>query len=261
MKAIELTLNGDIGKIDARGLSDALNALIRMVQSVAEPGEDTPILLSDLRVGSAKTAVLTRDEHVDTLLTGLTHLQHENTLPSGWNDTTLEAVSSINKASAREGISSASLMIDDLLIEIDAYLAENARTAVTTHLQSLGSVSGRLFRYSSRSTPEASLESDSDGRSVKLKLSNNLAPEVRSLLDRHVRVWGVLSRSAADNRVVEVRVRGIAIEDAKPPLPRPIHEGRGILGRDWTGGLDSVSWVNNLNSATDFSEILRENRG
>lgn len=243
MEAITLKLSGVHDQMDARAVSRSLDSLIKLVQSVAKPGDSEPVLLSDLRIGSAVLAVQAPPEDAEIITRGLGELREGGVMPSGWNDTSLRAITGIYEASRRAGVDGASLDSSGLITRIDAALAKNVADASGVETISLGSVRGKLYRYSSKNTYEASLSDAITGAAVKLKLSAKLAPTAKELIDQNVVAWGALTRHPVDRYPTHLSVKGIKALEPKPSLPRPVHEGRGILGPDWTGGLGAVEWV------------------
>lgn len=244
LREIEMKLDGKIGEMDLRALSDAIAAVDRMLRSVlAEDGESNAVFVSDLKVGSACIMARADDQRVAVISDGLKSLRVNPRLPEGWNDVTLSTLRDLGAASKRQGVEGVLLgAVNENLQSIDAALLENAKLAQSMYPESLGSVSGRLFRYSGRNAPEASLEEVQTGKSVKLRLTEFQSQEILDHMHDDVVVWGRLRRDPWSNRVIEVRVRGIS--PYKPPAVEDTPQNaKGILGKDWTDGLDAVEWV------------------
>lgn len=246
MKNLEVRLTGKIKQMDARALTEALGTVIRMLQSVATDDETGHVLLDDLRVSSAKVVVKAADSTIDVLSVGLRMLRTESVMPEGWNETTLAGIRDLERVSRRAGVSTVELGSDSSVVVVDSELAQHALEAEDLGVKSLGSISGTLYRYSSRGGPEASLADDRTGKSVRLALGEKIRREVIELLDRHVTVWGILTRNLSDNRVIHVKVNGIEERPGRDRIRPPVHEGLGLLGPDWLDGEDPTAYVRRL---------------
>lgn len=244
MRQLEMKLNGEITNMDARALEDALSAVIRMLRSVSE--EDEIVTLQDLKVASATVVFNAPNEAVKTIQVGMDSLRNEAVLPEGWNETTLTSLQALHKTENRTGVESIQIDIDEAMIAIDKELADHAKEAEGSGIKSLGSATGRLYRYSNKNNLEAALEDSRTERSIKLLLDDRFGSEVRSLLEKDVIVRGIIKRSIWDNRIIEIDVRGIQEDTTRTVLRRPAAEGRGILGADWLDGEDPTEWVRRL---------------
>lgn len=244
MRELEMKLNGEITNMDAQALEEALSAVIRMLRSVAE--DDQLITLQDLKVASATVVVKASDEVVETIEHGMSSLRDESVLPEGWNETTLTAIQTLHKTENRTGVESVQIDIDQTMIAIDKELADHAKAAEGSGIKSLGSATGRLYRYSNKQSLEASLEEQRTERSIKLILNENFQDQILELLEKKVTVRGIIKRSIWDNRIITIDVRGIQEDTTPTVLPRPVEEGLGILGADWLNGEDPTDWVRRL---------------
>ncbi|MGJ9405284.1 hypothetical protein ACHABQ_03030 [Nesterenkonia aurantiaca] len=245
MKDIELKLEGLIGEIDLRALSEAIGQFDKLLRSVDVSTEDSSITLSGLSEGSARTTARASSERVDTVQRGMEYLRSDSRLPKGWRDAGLEAIISLHKANRRAGVQGVLVGADQSLHAIDAALAENATAAKSAVPESLGSVTGRLCRYSSISSPEASLIDDRSGRSVTLRFGADKSASVLKYMDQRVTVRGRMRRDPWSNQVLSVQVRDIdRSPDSRGGIP--LGAGQGLLGRDWTGGQSSAEWIRGM---------------
>jgi len=244
MRELEMKLNGEITNMDARALEEALSAVIRMLRSVSE--EDEIVTLRDLKVASATVVFNAPDEAVSTIQNGMFSLRDEAVLPEGWNKTTLTSVQALHQTENRIGVESIQIDIDEAMIAIDKELADHAKEAEGSGIKSLGSATGRLYRYSNKNNLEASLEESRTERSIKLILDDSFGNDLRALLEKNVIVRGIIMRSIWDNRIIEIDVRGIQEDTTLTTLRQPVGEGRGILGADWLDGEDPTEWVRRL---------------
>lgn len=244
MRELEMKLNGEITNMDARALEDALSAVLRMLRSVSE--NDEIVTLQNLKVASATVVFNAPEEAVTTLQKGMDSLRDEGIIPQGWNETTLTSLQALHKTENRAGVESVQIDIEEAVIAIDRELADHAKEAEGSGIKSLGSASGRLYRYSNKTNLEAALEDSRTERSIKLLLDDRFGNDVRALLEKNVIVRGIIKRSIWDNRIIEIDVRGIQEDTTPVILRRPVEEGLGILGADWLDGEDPTDWVRRL---------------
>lgn len=245
MGEIELKIDGQLGSMDLRALSDAIDHLDKLLRALGDSEDSSVVHLTDLSVGSAITKAQTSDQRTDSLTRGIDHLRSEATAPSGWSDHALDELLALHKASRRQGVTGVLLGATSSLRAIDDVLAANAESAKAATRESLGSVTGLLFRYNNRNSPEAGLADERTKSTVVLKFGNDLTSKVLSLMDQTVVVRGRLRRDSRTNAVRSVKVRDIEVKAT--PRPRTsVESGIGLLGRDWTDGMSSEEWVRRM---------------
>lgn len=245
MGEIELKIEGQLGEMDLRALSDAVGHLDKLLKILGDTEDQSQVHLTDLRASSAITKAQTSDARTESLTAGIDHLRENTTTPQGWSDRALDELISVQRVSRRKGVRGLLLGANSALHEIDEALASNAEKAKASTVESLGSVAGLLFRYNSKKTPEAGLMEERTQNTVVLNFSNNLTNKILNLMDQNVTVRGRLRRDPRSNAVLSVKVRDIEAKAARP-MGISVQSGVGLLGKDWTDGLSSEEWVRGL---------------
>ncbi|KAB1643524.1 hypothetical protein [Gulosibacter chungangensis] len=240
MEDITLKLEGQ--EIDARALQEGLGALLDMLKSVGEEGDSAPVL-SGLEIGSAIATLSAEQAQVNVINDGLDALQAGGSLPDAWNERTLEGVRVLHKTLQRQGVSGVSLSTDTSTVAIDTNLIKTLDEIAEGYRQVLGTITGRLYRYSNRNTPEASIEDENTGRAVKLSLPSELSELAISLLDKRVTARGFIRVNPWTNRYVSMSVRGLAMRSSNVGSVTSLEGARGLLKGLTPDGLDSVEII------------------
>ena len=225
--------------LDPRALADALVQLDRLVKSL---DSDAALTLTTLSTGSAKAGMRLDSDARDDLRDGLSELARVAIQPPGWTRESLSAVAGFDRVSTARGVTDIRLEIDATVAEIDSAIRANAAAALEQTTKSLGGVRGTVYRYindPSGKRRNASLRRSDTGEAIKLHFSAANAALVRGHLEDEVEVWGTVARDATD-QIVHITVEGIERVGSADELPV---SGRGLLGRDWTDGMDPVDWV------------------
>lgn len=224
--------------IDPRAVADAIVAIEKLVKSLdIEPR----LTLTDLSTGSAHVSMSAGGQSLDDLSGGLEQLGGAAELPAGWGRDTVLGVLSLGKVTKLRGVDSLRVRIGERIAHIDAVMQANAESVLEPKSRTLGSVRGVLYRYiNDKSNRAAGLRNLNDGEVVTLYFSSDVAPLIKDNLDSEVEVWGEIARDVTD-RIIHVTVEGIE------PIPvserAQISDGRGLLGDEWTNGIDPVEWV------------------
>ncbi|WP_152442258.1 hypothetical protein [Rhodococcus ruber] len=243
---ITVSLEGTDGTIDPLALADAIQALDKIVRSLA--GESEAVLvLSDLRIGSAHLGVRTDDRRAELLTEGLGALRRGAVLPTGWNLDTLDGLVELQHAQYRRGVEDILIAVGNSIERIDRELVGLAESTLMLEgsgagSASLGSVRGTLYRYTNDSSRRtAALRDYRTGRAIEIRFPAHMAQTLKSLLDHEVEAWGELHRDKSD-RIIRLKLEGM--EAIAGPHPQAtLDEVAGILGRDWTAGMDPADWV------------------
>lgn len=238
----DITVDLEGEDLDPRAVADAITQVENLVQSLAVGGA-ARLVLTDLRGGSAHISMAVTGTSIGALHDGLEELRRSPVLPSGWRRDSLQAVASLGGVAGLRGVDSISLRLGNAISLIDTAIHENAQSALEPSSRSLGAVRGTLYRYTNdapRSRRTAGLRNVHTGDVIDLRFSAELAPKVRELLESEVEVWGEIARDATD-KIVHLNVEGI--EPVVQAEPTRAVDGRGLLGPDWTGGIDPVEWV------------------
>lgn len=202
MEPLRLTFAGDPARMDARALTETAQAAVRLVQAL-QPGKRTTLTVADVHFADHSITVNAPAEVTDLIERGLSQLAQEATRPRGWSDQALSAASRVLRGASRRGVKEMRVG----RVGVDKQLKSHVKAARTGEVQSLGSVRGRLFRYSSRGGYEAAIETPQGV--VRLTLGREHATTVKALLDKEAVAWGVLTRQTRDNSPTLLHVTGI----------------------------------------------------
>ena len=232
--------------LDPRAVSDAIEQIESLVTSISGD-ESVQLTLTDLHGGSAHITMAIAGVSLSGLRDGIEELRHDPLLPGGWGRESLQAVVGLAKVSSRRGVESISVRIGDAVSVIDGVIQANAEKALAPSSQSFGSVRGKLYRYTNdtiRNRRSAGLRRTDTGEAVELRFAPDDAPVLRQYLEREVEIWGEVARDTA-GQVAYLVVEGIESADGSGELTSAA-EGRGLLGTDWLGGMDSAEWVRTM---------------
>ncbi len=234
-------LQGKHGEIDPLAVADAITALDKIMRNIDGEGEPE-LTLSHLKIGSAQYGFKSDTRRVERLSAGIQLLGQAPLLPDGWNSASMAGLVELEKVTQRRGVRAIQVDIDGAVCAIDEIIADNASLGLEDVSVSLGSVRGQLFRYANDvSRRSAGLRDRNTGKAVDLRFPERLAQEVKANLDQQVTAWGEVYRSQ-DGTIAKIKLEGIeAVPGSQEQLT--LDEVAGILGRDWTGGLDPVDWV------------------
>lgn len=243
---VRLKILGAPNSIDVRALHRSMGGLIDLLHSATE----SHWLISDLRVSSALLEVrpaeredLDWDSTFQELTEGLHHLNATSSTPANWGDAMLEALVQTAGLGKFAGVEGVELTIGaGSPIRLDGEIVANASRALTAPNRSIGSVTGKIDRYLSRSGKKNfGLVDENTGKSVKVSFSSLMEARVVEAIGKQVLAWGELRRdhtgrkvslSLEDFEVVERVRRSVSVDEIV-----------GVLGREWTNGLSSVEWV------------------
>ncbi|MCQ4360621.1 hypothetical protein KQR54_05580 [Mycobacterium gordonae] len=238
----EITVDLEGEALDPRAIADAITQVENLVQSLSTGGT-ARLVLTDLRGGSAHISMSVTGASIDSLHDGLEVLRQSAVVPPGWRRDSLQAVANLGNVTTQRGVDSLILRIGEAISAIDRTLQQNAEKALEPSSRSLGAVRGTLYRYTNdapRSRRSAGLRNVHTGDSIELRFSAEVAPLVREQLESEVEVWGEIGRDAT-GKIVHLVVEGI--QAVATSHPTRAGDGRGLLGQDWTGGVDPVDWV------------------
>lgn len=238
----DITVDLEGEALDPRAVADAITQVENLVQSLT-PGGSATLTLTDLRGASAHISMAVTGASVDSVHHGIEALRVASVLPPGWRRESLQAVANLGDVVGMRGVDSITLRLGQAVSAIDRAIQQNAQSALEPSARSLGSVRGTLYRYTndvSRSRRTAGLRNVHSGDTIELRFSADAAPSIRENLENDVEVWGEIARDAT-GRIIHLTVEGI--EPVQPSDPARASDGRGLLGSDWTGGVDPVEWV------------------
>lgn len=234
----DITVDLEGEGIDPRAVADAIVAIEKLVKSL----DSTPQLtLTGLSAASAHVSMSAGADSLTALSTGLEQLAASAVLPDRWQRDTVLGVLSLRKVAKLRGVDSIDVRIGTAIAHIDAAMQANAESVLEPKSRTLGSVRGVLYRYiNDRNNRAAGLRNLNDGEVVTLYFDGDAAPLIKANLDAEVEVWGEIARDVTD-KIIHVTVEGV---EAIPVSERTgVSNGRGLLGDDWTDGVDPVEWV------------------
>lgn len=236
---IQITLEGPPGTTDPRAVAEAITALDKLLRNIA--GDEKALLqVSELSTGSAVVSVRCDRQRVELLRAGLDELASATTVPAGWNAESVSALIDLESVSKRAGVEAILLRANDVVRSIDRALADHAEASIAPGPPALGSVRGKLYRYNGlRQT--AGVTSNQTGQVVQVRFPSHLTADVRSALDHEVELWGEVERNK-NQRVHKILISGLEVVESSRAAVT-LDEVAGILGPDWTEGLDAVDWV------------------
>lgn len=238
----DITVDLEGKALDPRAVADAITQVENLVTSLDADNQAT-LTLTAIRGGSAHITMAVVGTSLDTLANGLEALRTDPVLPSGWARDSLLAVSGLGKVTNIRGVDTISLRIANTVSMIDSALQRNAEKALEPSSRSLGSIRGNLYRYTNdiaKNRRSAGLRNVATRESVELRFSAEVAPTVREHLEKEVEVWGEVARDST-GKIVYITIDGITPIEYTPTTTAS--DGRGLLGSDWTGGIDPVEWV------------------
>jgi hypothetical protein len=180
------------------------------------------------------------DEVVGTVVRGLAALHEASTIPHGYTLPMMAYAQQLAGVKGKGGITGVSLSAGATIVQIDEVLARNAAEAVAGKVVSIGSVEGILDKVNFRNVREFGLIDERTGAAMKVTFGAEMDDAVKQAIGTAVVVTGTLSRNSTGQKV-SMRARSITAMAKRPP--RPVEQLVGILGDDWTGGLDAVEFI------------------
>lgn len=236
----DITVDLEGEDIDPRAVADAIVEIEKLVKSL---GIKSDLTLTNLSTGSAHVSMSAGGAALDSLSDGLGLLGHSAELPVHWQRESVQAVVSLGRITKLRGVASIGIKIRDAIARIDSVMQSNAESVLEPKSRTLGAISGVIYRYTndiSRKNRSAGLRHLYTGDAVTLYFSNEISPLIREHLETEVEVWGEIARDGTD-KIMYVTVEGI--EPIPVSEPTRASNGRGLLGDDWTGGIDPAEWV------------------
>lgn len=246
MDELRLSLEGQKGEMAAASFITAAQALVKLLDGASRDKiawKVSTLATGSLRIGlTASRSADSADPQdvVDTVLSGLVTLRQASTIPHGYTLPMMGHAQQLAGLKGKGGITDISISAGATVVKIDEELARNAAEAVSGKAVSIGSVQGILDKVNFRNIREFGLIDERTGASMRVTFGSELDDAVKQAIDTPVVVTGTLYRNATGQKVT-MRARSIAALTKQPP--RPVEQLVGILGDDWTGGLDSVDFI------------------
>ena len=240
-KALRLHVKGNLAEMDARAVARALTDTLNLLKAIQ--GTEDIYTIDHLQESSTIVDIGAPAGIVDIVERGMVSLENEPIIPSGWNSDAIEALTRIYKSSSGAGIAGISLGTPLAPIAITLHMVTNSTEALAKQPQSLGSVTGRLYRYSHRrGALRAGIEDLRTGRTVSVEVDQANAGVLIEHLEEVVTIWGTLKRDPGTNEIQHVKLNGIRVAPVSSVSP-PAATHRGILGSDWMRRRSAVELV------------------
>lgn len=221
MDEVTVKVSGDLaeGGITTRHLARAVQYVETIVKTLN--GDAAPPSILNIELGSVAITVAAQERAAGTLHDGLKAL-NAGKRPQ-WDQAVTDAIKDLAALSTAEGVTGTSLTVSDTTTQLDAQLIHTLEAALenTPQCVSYGTVTGRLYSYTSKKDYRARLE-DQDGYSVKVQIRDeHLAQLVRQHLDQQVTITGRVTRdpyATVAYRVISVDIDSICETPARPIL-------------------------------------------
>lgn len=243
---ITVEVEGDANRIDARTLLDVARSMLDLLESVGErPNYGSVWVPTGLVVGSLCLDLVCSEpdaaDVVDTVMNGISSLDHSVVLPDGFRDRDLRSLVDMARTAHKGGGNGVKVVAGDTKREITDRVAQNAEAARSIKVQSWGSVSGVLDRLILRNNRnEVGLIDDVTKRAVTVRFPERLRDRVVGSMAKRVVGVGRLTRDLSGEKLT-LELYELELDEKQPP--EPISQLVGVLGDDWTGGLDAVEFV------------------
>lgn len=208
MESLTLTVEGS--SLDPLALADSIVSISRMINSLTH-GSNPQLEIGELRTGSAILGVKGPEREITILNSGLESLKYAAEIPDGWTTNTLDSLIKFRGALRRRGVTGIKVNVGDSMSALDENLMLNAEKAKDNLPLSLGSIRGRLYRYSnpSKGPATASIEDLRTKHAISVEIPAEDADAAAKLIEKDVRVWGIVTREPITHRISSIRMRGI----------------------------------------------------
>lgn len=257
---IEVVVDGPHGSVSIDVLAQAAETLRMLLHGTGAQGW----VVSSLKVGSTHLAAAppmnTEDHRRNTeeftrIVDGLDAVMSDDE-PQGWDDSALDSLVRLNiqvgETSALQGARVVTRSADSTVKRTfcldDDFVAkaEKILQRLKESGQVFGSVTGVVDRFRSRNgSREFGLIDMESKKPVSVHFNKEDEDTVRSLIGIKVVAWGMLRRDPKTNHKKFLTMEGIKVANDPNETSHKvtIDDFEGILGADWTEGLDSVYWV------------------
>lgn len=242
--SVTLLVEGNLKAFDIKVVRETLTQLERLVKAV--PTHKGPVLMSELRTGSAVCAVQSDAVTAHHIGQVMTELESDTFKPSPSSRELLMVVRDIAKIANRKGVTSINLSVGEHTpVRIDGTVAETAEKLLHANLRSLGSVTGELVSYSVGKNGHitARIRDRKNDATVSISVDESLDSQVRSLLRYQVEAWGVLTRDIRSNIPLELDLHGIEELESQQVSVQEVQDAWSYLD---TGGMTAVELVRKL---------------
>lgn len=243
MESLTLTVEGN--SLDPLALADSIISISRMINSLTR-GSKPNLEIGELRTGSAILGVRGPEREITILNSGLESLKDSGEIPDGWTTYTLDSLIKFRGTLRRHGVTGVKVSVGDSVSVLDESLMQNAEKAKDNLPLSLGSISGRLYRYSNPSNgpATASIEDRRTKQAISVEIPADEAGAAAKLIEKDVKIWGIITREPITHRISSIRLRGI--EPSRKTGGKPLSDYRGSIEISSEDLFDSAEAVRKL---------------
>lgn len=206
MKNLDLRVTA-VSDLGFQFLVEAMTALRKFVCSVATLEEQQQVTVSTLRSSSSLVRIQAPTRVVDCLRKGIRLLESHDSMPDGWNLQTLRAVRAIASLARLEGIETVSVGYRKAVVTVDSKISRRAHQLTPKPQPSLETVTGKLYRYSSRPGFEISIVDEKTHRSVPIEIHKSHREEALKLMDSDVQATGVTWRDPQTKMIRRIELK------------------------------------------------------
>lgn len=242
--------------IDPRAVADGLAGLVKLANAVEGEEEDRPPpdwVISDLSIGSVKCSVkpavgqeVAGEQRLRVVWQGAEQLRASVGIPTGWTEQAVQLFLELTKLTRFQGVKGAALTTGKSeTIVLDDAIQQHAERSLQGASESLATVRGAIVRYfNDGGRREVGIREVSSRRSLRIFFLPDMDHDLKVALldDLLISVRGVLKRNSQGQKLALV-AEHLTVLPASARQPPRARDMLGALGRDWTGGLDSVEWA------------------
>jgi hypothetical protein len=242
--------------IDPRAVADGLAGLVKLANAVEGEEEDRPPpnwVICDLSIGSVKCSVkpaigqeVAGNQRLRVVWQGAQQLRASVGIPIGWTEQAVQVFLELTKLTRFQGVKGAALTTGKSeSIILDDAVRQHAERSLQGVAESLATVRGTIVRYfNDGGRREVGIREAPSRRSLRILFSPNMDHDLKVALldDLPISVRGVLKRNSEGQKLALV-AEHLTVLPASAQPPSQVRDMLGVLGKDWTGDLDSVEWA------------------
>ena len=243
------------GEIDPEAVANGLAGLVKLANAVDVEDDDQPPAwaLSNLSMGSADCAVrpatgqeVSGTRRMRIVWQGVQQFKTREGIPPCWNEQAVRVLLDLTALTSRRGVEGAALTMSDAdPITLDETIRHHAESSIRGAAVSLATVRGTIVRWlNDTGKREVGIREAGTRRAVRVLFPPSMDRELRVALydDLPVSIQGVLKRNSEGQKVSLVAEQIVVLPASAKQAPRA-RDMMGVLGKDWTGDMDSVEWA------------------
>lgn len=244
MTDLELSLEGPDDQIEVQQLLTASQSLVDLLSAASL----TPLTWRVSRLSTGSLHVSLRaverpaeaEAAVSVVRGGLTDLRRRAAIPASFTPAMVRTAARLAGVVGVGGVSGISLAAGDVITVIDQTLAAHAAEALADKTHSVGAARGVLDRLSLRGRREVGLIDRGSRQAITCTFPDVMQAEVIGLIGEEVLARGRLTRNSAGQKT---RLELWSLRRVDRGVPVPVGQLVGVLGSDWTEGVNSVDYV------------------